>query len=42
MALNPDFRDLFAALSAEEVEFLLVGGYAVMIYTSTSSRGSMV
>jgi hypothetical protein len=29
MATNPDFRDLFAALNAAGVRFLLVGGYAV-------------
>lgn len=28
MLLNRDFRDLFAALNAEGVRFLLVGGYA--------------
>lgn len=33
MAVNPDFRDLFAALSARGVEFLVVGGHAVMLYT---------
>jgi hypothetical protein len=31
--VNLDFRDLFAALSAEDAQFLLVGGYAVMVYT---------
>jgi hypothetical protein len=29
MAVNHDFRDLFAALNAAEVRYLLVGGYAV-------------
>jgi len=33
MATNPDFRDLFAALSAQGAEFLVVGGHAVMLYT---------
>jgi hypothetical protein len=28
MPLNLDFRDLFAALNAEEVRYLLIGGYA--------------
>jgi hypothetical protein len=32
MALNPDFRDLFAALNAEGAEFLLVGGYAMAVH----------
>ncbi|MEZ4301209.1 MAG: DUF6036 family nucleotidyltransferase [Polyangiaceae bacterium] len=31
--MNPDFRDLFAALSARAAEFLVVGGHAVMLYT---------
>jgi len=29
MRLNPDFRDLFAALSKENARYLVVGGYAV-------------
>lgn len=29
MAINPDFRDLFAALNAANADYLLVGGYAV-------------
>jgi hypothetical protein len=29
MAVNRDFRDLFAALNAAEARYLLVGGYAV-------------
>lgn len=33
MATNPDFRDLFSALSAEGAEFIVVGGYAVMFHT---------
>ena len=33
MATNPDFRDLFVALCAEEADFLVVGGHAVMLYT---------
>ena len=31
--VNPDFRDMFAALCAAEVRFLVVGGYAVMRHT---------
>lgn len=34
MATNPDFRDLFSALSAEGAEFLVVGAHAVMLYTA--------
>lgn len=32
MAINPDFRDLFAALNAVEAKYLLVGGYALAVY----------
>jgi hypothetical protein len=31
--LHPDFRDLLAALAAEQVEYLVVGGYAVGFHT---------
>jgi hypothetical protein len=33
MPSNPDFKDLFAAFNAEQVEFLLIGAHAVMVYT---------
>ncbi len=33
MPANPDFRDLFAELSAANAEFLVVGAHAVMFYT---------
>jgi hypothetical protein len=33
MAANPDFRDLFSALSTAGAEFLVVGGHAVMFHT---------
>ena len=32
MSVNPDFRDLFAALNGWEVEFLIVGGYALAVH----------
>ena len=32
MTVNPDFRDLFAALNDAEVEFLIVGGYALAVH----------
>ena len=32
MAINPDFRDLFAALNASGAKYLLVGGYAVAFH----------
>ncbi|HEY3818136.1 MAG TPA: nucleotidyl transferase AbiEii/AbiGii toxin family protein [Polyangiaceae bacterium] len=34
MATNPDFSELFAALSAEGAEFIVVGGYAVMFHST--------
>lgn len=34
MATNPDFRDLLSALSDTGADYLLVGGHAVMLYTS--------
>ena len=30
--MNPDFSDMLSALSAEGVEFLLVGAYAMAVY----------
>jgi predicted nucleotidyltransferase len=33
MAVNPDFRDLFSALSDAGAEFIVVGAHAVMFYT---------
>ena len=32
MPINPDFRDLFAALNAANARYLLVGGYAVAFH----------
>lgn len=32
MAINPDFRDLFAALNAAGADYVLVGGYAVSFH----------
>ena len=33
MELNQDFYDLLHHFNAEEVEYLVVGGYAVMFYS---------
>src|SRR5439155_13804437 len=33
MAVNPDFRDLFAALNDAGARYLLVGGYAVAFHS---------
>jgi hypothetical protein len=32
MSVNPDFRDLFAALNDVQAEFLVVGGYALAVH----------
>lgn len=32
MSVNPDFRDLFAALNGARAEFLIVGGYALAVH----------
>lgn len=32
MAINPDFRDLFAALNAAQAKYLVVGGYALAFH----------
>jgi hypothetical protein len=34
MPVNPDFRDLFAALNGAGAEYLLVGGYALAIHAA--------
>ena len=33
MAANPDFKDLLNILNAEGVEYLIIGAYAVIVYT---------
>jgi hypothetical protein len=37
VATNPDFRDLFVALSDAGAEYLVVGAHAVMFYTEPRS-----
>jgi type IV secretory pathway protease TraF len=39
--LNPDFRDMLAALSAENVEFLVVGAYAVSAHGFPRATGDL-
>lgn len=34
MAINPDFRDLFAALNDAGANYLLVGGYALAVHAA--------
>ncbi|MDH3601571.1 MAG: hypothetical protein OEU26_18315 [Candidatus Tectomicrobia bacterium] len=39
--LNPDFRDMLSALCAEDVEFLLVGAYALAAHGYPRATGDM-
>jgi hypothetical protein len=39
--LNPDFRDMLSALSAEGAEFLLVGAYALAAHGLPRATGDM-
>jgi hypothetical protein len=39
--LNPDFRDMLAALSAENAEFLVVGAYAMAAHGYPRATGDM-
>jgi hypothetical protein len=34
VSVNPDFRDLFAALNDADARFLLVGGYALAVHAA--------
>jgi hypothetical protein len=38
---NPDFRDLIAAFNRHEVEYILVGGYAVILHGYSRSTGDL-
>lgn len=38
---NPDFRDFLQALNNNEVEYILVGGYAVIIHGHARTTGDM-
>ena len=39
--MNPDFLDIIRALSAAEVRFLVVGAYAVNLYTDPRATGDL-
>src|SRR5687768_14396921 len=39
--LNPDFRDMLFALSAEKVEFLVVGAYALAAHGHPRATGDL-
>ena len=38
---NPDFQDFIRALNAADVEYLLLGGYAVILYGYDRTTGDM-
>ena len=39
--LNPDFRDMLSALSAEAAEYLLVGAYALAVHGVPRATGDL-
>jgi hypothetical protein len=39
--VNPDFSDMLSALSAEDVEFLLVGAYAMAVHGVPRATGDI-
>lgn len=39
--LNPDFRDMLSALCGENVEFLIVGAYALAVHGLPRATGDM-
>ena len=39
--INPDFRDMLSSLSEEEVEFLLVGAYAMAVHGLPRATGDL-
>lgn len=39
--MNPDFRDMLSALSAEGVEYLVVGAYAVAVHGFPRATGDL-
>jgi len=39
--LNPDFKDFIQAFNNNEVEYILVGGYAVIIHGYNRTTGDM-
>lgn len=38
---NPDFRDFISALNKEQVEYILIGGYAVVLHGYSRTTGDM-
>lgn len=39
--LNPDFRDMLSAFAAEDVEFLVVGAYALAVHGVPRATGDL-
>jgi hypothetical protein len=39
--VNPDFRDMLSAFRAEDVEFLLVGAYALAVHGLPRATGDL-
>jgi len=39
--LNPDFRDFISALNQAEVDYILIGGYAVVLHGYSRTTGDM-
>lgn len=39
--LNPDFRDFLQALNQHEVEYILIGGYAVILHGYFRTTGDI-
>jgi len=39
--LNPDYRDILSAFSEENVEYLLVGAYALAVHGQVRAAGDI-
>ena len=39
--LNPDYRDILSAFSEENVEYLLVGAYALAVHGQVRATGDI-
>ena len=41
VSLNPDFQDFITAFNAAQVDYIMVGGYAVIYYGSSRTPGDI-
>ncbi len=41
VSLNPDFQDFITAFNAAQVDYIMVGGYAVIYYGSSRTTGDI-